>query len=88
MLDQKFQIPFFFCFLFVCLFYVLLLFCLFLFCFVLFFICFLTIDWFLRVTIVVMKHNDQSNLERRNIFGLHIHIADHHWRKVEEVLKQ
>lgn len=41
-----------------------------------------------RVSIAVMKHHNQSNLGRKALFVLHIHINTvHHQRKSEQKLK-
>jgi hypothetical protein len=31
-----------------------------------------------RITIAIIKHHDQSNVERTGLFGLHFHISVHH----------
>ena len=41
-----------------------------------------------RVSVVMMKHHDpKASREGKGLFGLHIQIIVHHWRKSEE-LKQ
>jgi hypothetical protein len=43
---------------------------------------------FVRVTIAVIKHRNQSKLGRKGLFGLHLYIAVNHQRKSGHELKQ
>ena len=43
---------------------------------------------FIRVSVAVMKHQDQSNLRRNGFCGLHFHSAVSHQRKSRQELKQ